>query len=99
MNISDYSLIHQFNYHNPVTVEDRTQESYRSADKITMRGLRKSESAWEVSTAVSSRESGYHSGSWPVCGHSQDQLQSEEEEKAGVPLGWPDHLHTGLEGE
>ena len=67
-----------------------------------MKGLKKlsqSESAWEVSTAVSSRESGYHSGSWPVCGHSQDQLQSEEEEKAGVPLGWPGHLYTRQEGE
>ena len=48
-----------------------------------MRKLSQSESAWEVSTAVSSRESGYHSGIWPVNAHSQDQLQSEEEEEAG----------------
>ena len=62
-----------------------------------MRGMRKpsqSESAWEVSTAVSSRESGYHSGSWPINGHSQDQLQSEEEERVGVPLVWPDRPQT-----
>ena len=48
-----------------------------------MRKPSQSESAWEVSTAVSSRESGYHSGIWPVNAHSQDQLQSEEEEEAG----------------
>ena len=62
-----------------------------------MRGMRKpsqSESAWEVSTAVSSRESGYHSGSWPINGHSQNQLQSEEEERVGVPLVWPDRPQT-----
>ena len=48
-----------------------------------MRKLSQSESAWEVSTAVSSRESGYHSGIWPVNAHSQDQVHSEEEEEAG----------------
>ena len=61
-----------------------------------MRGSRKfsqTESSWEVATAVSSRESGYHSGSWPVSGLSQEHLQ-QEEEKAGVPLAWPDGPQT-----
>ena len=66
-----------------------------------MRGMRKfsqSESVWEVGTAVSSLESGYHSASWPVSGHTQHHLQPEE---VGASPGWPDgsqwwsgHLYT-----
>ena len=64
-----------------------------------MRKFSQSESVWEVGTAVSSLESGYHSASWSVSGHTQHQLQHEEE--VGASPGWPDrsqcwsdHLYT-----
>ena len=89
-NISDYSLI------------DTSCHGELSDHQIIMRGMRKfsqSESVWEVGTAVSSLESGYHSASWSVSGHTQHQLQHEEE--VGASPGWPDrsqcwsdHLYT-----
>ena len=67
-----------------------------------MRKFSQSKSAWEVGTAVSSLESGYHS-------HVRGESQVEE---VGDPLGWPggcqteaqfqrwsDHLYTSQEEE